>query len=358
MSALEPHAQKSITRYLASGYTLTNLLQAEQEFDRVVGTLLGCLDRLAEKAKPIDLGKYLHFAIYDIAGEMFFSNPLGFLEAESDIGNAIGTVAKLNRYAAVAGFFYGVYTFLLANPLVTSMKILPMGYLNHLTTQALDERMAATESRFDIFEHWLREHQEHPLDFTKRDIFSNVVFNIPAGSDSPANVLHAIFYYVVRHPASHQRIRDEIDAAIAEGHCLTPVVSYVDAKNLRYLQACIKESLRVYSALAVSIPRVAGDGGVTIGQQTFPKGTILSVNPWVMHYSKECWGSDADEFKPQRWLTSDAVSKEKYLMSVCICCLLLFPHHTIYINKASRSSLVLDIMPARDKTWQRWSCQR
>jgi cytochrome P450 len=316
MSALEAKAHKEITKHLASGYTLTNLLQAEREMDSVLEGLQRWLDHFATTQNPMDLGEFFHYTIYDITGEVFFSKPLGFLDAGFDIGNAIGMVVRLNRYAAIAGFFYGLYTFLAANPIVTAMNILPMGYLNELTLKYLRERMEKTEARFDVVEHWLKEHQQHPDRFTMRDIFSNITFNIPAGSDSPANVMHAIIYYISRHPTAYRRVREEILAAMAEGRCQTTIVSYTDSKDLVYMQACIKETLRIFSALAVSIPRVAGKDGVTIGDRTFPEGTILSLNPWVIHYSKEFWGPDANEFSPNRWFEKDNAVREKYLISV------------------------------------------
>lgn len=62
------------------------------------------------------------------------------------------------------------------------------------------------------------------------------------------------------------------------------------------------------------LSRVAPKEGVTIGTRTFSEGTILSINPWVLHYSKECWGSDATEFNPDRWVAEDIGARERYLI--------------------------------------------
>jgi hypothetical protein len=35
-----------------------------------------------------------------------------------------------------------------------------------------------------------------------------------------------------------------------------------------------------------------------------------------MHYSKEIWGEDAHDFRPDRWLEVDIASKEKYWVPV------------------------------------------
>lgn len=86
--------------------------------------------------------------------------------------------------------------------------------------------------------------------------------------------------------------------------------------------------------VTVGFPRVAPAGGITIGEQTFPEGTTLSVHPWVIHMSKEIWqvnpshcattsrrtnnsanrGKDAREFNPDRWLGDDAARLEKHFI--------------------------------------------
>lgn len=62
----------------------------------------------------------------------------------------------------------------------------------------------------------------------------------------------------------------------------------------------------------MGLPRIAPEGGLTIGDRTLPEGTIVSVSPWVIHHSKEIWGQDAREFNPTRWLEESAKEKEKY----------------------------------------------
>lgn len=79
-----------------------------------------------------------------------------------------------------------------------------------------------------------------------------------------------------------------------------------------YVQACVKEALRMFGPVPMGLPRIAPRGGLTFGDRTIPEGTIVSVSPWVIHHSKEYWGEDAHEFNPDRWLKGDAVVKEKF----------------------------------------------
>jgi cytochrome P450 len=115
---------------------------------------------------------------------------------------------------------------------------------------------------------------------------------------------------MIRHPNAWQRVRDEISGAGLgkDGSA----IRFADAQMLPFLQACITEALRIFSPIPMGLPRVVGPGGLTIGSQTFAKGTILSINPHVIHLSKEIWGADAREFNPDRWLKADSAMMQKY----------------------------------------------
>lgn len=52
----------------------------------------------------------------------------------------------------------------------------------------------------------------------------------------------------------------------------------------------------------MGLPRIVPSGpGITIDGHHFPAGTVLSVPAYTIHHSKEIWGSDADDYNPDRW---------------------------------------------------------
>lgn len=42
--------------------------------------------------------------------------------------------------------------------------------------------------------------------------------------------------------------------------------------------------------------------GAIIDGFKIPGGTIVGINPWVIHRNTEIYGEDADVFRPERWL--------------------------------------------------------
>lgn len=90
--------------------------------------------------------------------------------------------------------------------------------------------------------------------------------------------IQTFVYHMLRNQDSWLRARKEIAEAQAEGRCQDRVVSYDDAQRLPYLQACIKEALRMFGPTPMGLPRHAPKGGITIGDRHFPEGTTLSIH--------------------------------------------------------------------------------
>lgn len=83
---------------------------------------------------------------------------------------------------------------------------------------------------------------------------------------------------MLRNRDSWLRARQEIVADQAQGRCRDRVVSFDDAQKLPFLQACIKEALRMFGPTPMGLPRVAPKGGITIGGRHFAEGTTLSIH--------------------------------------------------------------------------------
>lgn len=73
-------------------------------------------------------------------------------------------------------------------------------------------------------------------------------------------------------------------------------------KNLVYLEAIVKETLRLYPAGPLSVPHESIEDCV-VGGYHITKGTRLLVNLSRLHRDPNNW-SNPNEFQPERFLTS------------------------------------------------------
>ncbi|QRW25027.1 cytochrome P450 family protein [Rhizoctonia solani] len=93
------------------------------------------------------------------------------------------------------------------------------------------------------------------------------------------------------------------------------VVYYEMIKNLPYLDACIKEALRIHSTVGTGMPRTVHPGRrSTVAGQTFEAGSVISVPSYTTNRSS-VWGNDASDFRPGRWL-EDGAGSEQILRAV------------------------------------------
>lgn len=79
-------------------------------------------------------------------------------------------------------------------------------------------------------------------------------------------------------------------------------VNEADMKNLVYLQAILKETLRLYPGLPLLAPHQSSKD-CTVGGYHVPGGTQLLVNVSKIQRDPNVW-SEPSEFRPERFLTT------------------------------------------------------
>ena len=117
--------------------------------------------------------------------------------------------------------------------------------------------------------------------------------------------LTALFYYLLRHPRCYAKLQSEVDTQLPReeaGHRFH-TVSFASASTLPYLHACVQEAFRMHPANSFNAERIVPPSGATICGNLIPGGTVVGVNAWVVQRDRGVFGADADEFRPERWLS-------------------------------------------------------
>jgi len=100
-------------------------------------------------------------------------------------------------------------------------------------------------------------------------------------------------------PRIYSKLQAECDAS---GIPMTEIISYARAKELPYLRAVVRESLRHNPAATGLLPRIVGPRGDTHKGVYLPPGTEVGLCAWNMHRLNPVYGEDAAMFRPERWL--------------------------------------------------------
>lgn len=259
-----------------AGYSTTNLLTLEDRMDDMFTLLLNWLDHFATTQQPMDLDRFFTFTAADITGQLLFSKPFGFLAEGRDIDDTLRRSHDIVGIGTAAGYFPWLNK-LVANPFVTWTGVLPFKLIFVTAINAIAEREKNPDAGYDILTHWFDALKQGKV--TLRDVQAQTTLGVTAGTDAMSTGLQSFVYYMVRRPDTWRECREEIRKAQEGGKCQGRVVSYGDAMELPYLQACIKEALRLFGPLGTGLPRVVGKEGLKLGDRVFEEGTVLSIHP-------------------------------------------------------------------------------
>ncbi|XP_068645056.1 trans-cinnamate 4-monooxygenase [Aristolochia californica] len=104
---------------------------------------------------------------------------------------------------------------------------------------------------------------------------------------------------LVNHPEIQQKLRDELDTQLGRGVQITEPDTY----RLPYLQAVIKETLRLRMAIPLLVPHMNLHDAKLAGYDIPAESKIL-VNAWWLANNPAQW-KNPEEFRPERFLQEE-----------------------------------------------------
>lgn len=129
-----------------------------------------------------------------------------------------------------------------------------------------------------------------------------MITDLRLGRDTTAQSLTWTFYLLMRHPSAQEKITTELLSSFARANQELPLsFDTVQPSYLPYTAAVFNESLRFYPPVPIELKESTTD--TTFPDGTWlPKGSVVMWAIWAIGRSKNIWGDDADEFRPERWL--------------------------------------------------------
>lgn len=120
-----------------------------------------------------------------------------------------------------------------------------------------------------------------------------------AGSDTSGSTTEWAMAELLRNPEVMQKARKELIQVIG----INNEVKESDIPRLAYIQAIVKETLRLHPPVPLLLPYVAGND-VEVSGYTIHKGTQVLINAWSIGRNPNFW-DDPLLFQPERFLRSN-----------------------------------------------------
>ena len=134
-------------------------------------------------------------------------------------------------------------------------------------------------------------------DKTAARIYQEAMTLVGAGSETTGSALEHVFFHILSKPSIKTRLRSELTKGAEDGD----LMSNLTLKSLPYLEACIKEGLRMGNEVSGRLARLDPVKPIAYKSYTFPPGTVISMSMRDMHLDPNCH-PDPLTYKPDRFL--------------------------------------------------------
>ncbi|GJS06202.1 cytochrome P450 CYP82D47-like protein [Tanacetum coccineum] len=258
----------------------------------------------------VDMKEWLENFILDMVLRMLFGSPIS-----SEIQNADQFKNAIKQFLELLGAF-------VPSDIVPCLKWLDLG--------GYEKKMKKTSREIDVIvDEWLQVHNKKmkftpQVDRSKDQVFMATLLSrvkeelkhdlhgfsvdaivkstclaiFAAASHTTTVTLTWAIALLVNNPLVLKKAQQELEHHVGRDR----EVEDSDLKNLVYIQAIIKETLRLYPIAPLSAPHESTEDCM-VGGYTVPKGTLLLVNIWNIHHDSQIW-TDPFKFEPERFLTS------------------------------------------------------
>lgn len=354
---IERHAKSR--RSVQHFYSLSTLVSYEDPVDECAAILAQRLDEFAGSGQVVDLFHWLQCYAFDVIGNITFGARFGFLDAGDDIAGLLVALQKALEYATLMGVYASWHPLIFGLlEKIGGSSARARNFLAEFTSQQIekkkeelklsDEKAGLAEDRTtsqssedhvgpkDFLTKMLDVRKTNPERLSEYDLLMNLRGNVVAGSDTTGISLSATIFYLLQNPDKLVTLMAEIDDFAQTKQTTGDAVSFKESLEMPYLQAVIKESMRLHPATGLPMWRVVPEGGAQISNHHLPAGTVVGINTWVAHYNPDVFGPDASEFNPERWIKADestTKTMDSYYMPVSF-----LPPHT-YMEDFERSDI-------------------
>jgi cytochrome P450 len=251
--------------------------------------------------RPFEMGRKLMYFTQDAMSAVEFGEPFGYMDADEDFYGAIDALEGMLLPVAIMSLLPSVL-WLVTSPV--ARLFLPrktdksgVGRLLGVIDERVSERYAGKgERKNDV----LQAIVESGL--SREEVEAEALVHILGGTDTTAGALRHAVFFLSTSPAAYRRLQDEIDGAV--GRVSRPVIADAECNKLSFLQACIREAMRLWPPISSIQAKISDTDDVICGVKV-PAGTHIGVGWFEIMRDKAVFGADAEVFEPMRWLEAE-----------------------------------------------------
>ncbi|EXJ76937.1 hypothetical protein A1O3_10094 [Capronia epimyces CBS 606.96] len=313
LSQKDEKLHNSLRSKLIRGYSGKDLPNLEADIDARIADLVALIGSECSNNKLIDFSSFAQYFTLDVLTHISFSAPVGYLTQNRDVYSYISKVSDFLQVLELGANIPTVQRILDSvlmapfRPKITDAD--GMGAMMGMASKAVAFHYAPDAKAYpDMLGSFIK----HGL--TQQEAESEAMVQVLGGSDSTATAVRMIMLYIITHPEVYGKCVKEIEAN--ESVFGDSISSAASRQHLPYVQACIKEGLRIWPPLQALNSKLSPPGGETVNGVFIPGGIEVCHNAYTTQRRTEIYGVDADQFRPERWLEAAEEAGKAHAASI------------------------------------------
>ncbi|XP_052173189.1 iridoid oxidase-like [Diospyros lotus] len=276
-----------------------------------------CVDNLvkwieAANGGEVDIGHLFFVASFNLVGNLVLSRDVLSSESEEgfEFSDAMNKVMELGGKPNLADFFPFLRRLDPAG--VKREMVREMGRARTIVEKFVKDRIEERKSGgemndehdlLDVLLNQKGDAKDPPVPESKAIIAVLEMFF--AGSETTSSIMEWTMTELLQNPSSMRKVKEELDRVI--GRSSSSKVEEGHLEELQYLQAVVKETLRLHPAIPLLLPRNAAKDTDFMGY-SIPKDTQVLVNVWGIGRDGDSW-AEPSAFQPERFIGSSVEFK-------------------------------------------------
>jgi cytochrome P450 len=295
VSERDPAKHGAMKKELSQAFSMRSL--AEQE--HLIASLV---DQLVEELRKrggesLDLGQWFNMMTFDIIGDLAFGETFGGVASGKDVPGIplLQLTHGLSKTGKTHPWILRLEGALTQGALADCFKRFPLiaKAIMILVPGTIRQIVADTKTNEEYSINLIRKRIARKTD--RRDFLTRILQNggqdkgfdiqiaahasdfVLAGSETVTTALSCASYYILRIPQVKESLQHEIRKAFDSYES----INAASTSSLKYLNAVLLESLRIYPPLPFALPRIVPEGGSTVDGYRLPANVSIISEPTI-----------------------------------------------------------------------------
>ncbi|GAA0168432.1 oxygenase [Lithospermum erythrorhizon] len=294
---------------------------ATRKINMTVGIRRKCIDDLVswiekksantntniKEKKGVHIAHLMFLTSFNIFGNLMMSRDV--VDPDSEVGSELFTALVKSTHWAACPNISDLFEFLKPFDLQGLQRNMnrDLGHLLEIVSKFVKERMKEredpcrekTDDFLDVLLDFEGKGGEEPKKLSEHNIFIFILEMFLAGAETTSTTTEWALSELLRNPKELTKVKMEVQSVVGPNRKLEES----DIENLPFLQAIVKETLRLHPVVPFLLPRSATKDTNFMGYD-IPKNTQVLINAWAIGRDPETW-DDPSSFKPERFLDSN-----------------------------------------------------